>query len=185
MVPPSLRRVPRNGSPASTVLWGAPTPHRPSRPASMSRGDTTVASVIRSPRPRTRCRGPGSCWFRSPHPKSTVETSGSLRFLGNPNGHCPCSSTPVGPAAFYGTKCSATDTAPAYVHDEGSRRFQLSGLNHTALGLAVYASQGKSPDPTQDSLLAAGPALPGGIDTRWVPVKGFRVRGSSSFSKLA
>jgi hypothetical protein len=127
MVPPSLRRVPRNGSPASTVLWGAPTPHRPSRPASMSRGDTTVASVIRSPRPRTRCRGPGSCWFRSPHPKSTVETSGSLRFLGNPNGHCPCSSTPVGPAAFYGTKCSATDTAPAYFHDEGSGPLNFRG----------------------------------------------------------
>lgn len=115
---------------------------------------------------------------------STVETSGSLRFLGNPNGLSPCSSTPVRPTALCGTKCSATDTAPAYVHDEGSRRFKLSGLNHTALGLAVYASQGKSPGPTQDSLLAAGPALPGGVDTRWVPVKGFRVRGSSSFSKL-
>ena len=39
----------------------------------------------------------------------------------------------------------------------------FSGLDHTAFDLAVYASQGKSPDPTQDSLLAAGPAFPGGI----------------------
>ena len=113
-----------------------------------------------------------------------VEASGSLRFLENPNGHSPCSSTPVGPVALSGTKCSATDTAPALAHSEGSGRLIISGLSHTAFDLAVYASQGKSPGPTQDSLLAAGPALPGGSDTRWVPMKGFRVRGSSSFPKL-
>jgi hypothetical protein len=39
----------------------------------------------------------------------------------------------------------------------------ISGLNHTAFDLAVYASQGRSPATTQDSLPAAGPALPGGI----------------------
>ena len=39
----------------------------------------------------------------------------------------------------------------------------ISGLDRTALGLAVYASQWKSPSPTQDSLPAAGQALPGGI----------------------
>jgi hypothetical protein len=39
----------------------------------------------------------------------------------------------------------------------------ISGLNHTAFDLAVYASQGRSPTPTQDSLPAAGPALPDGI----------------------
>jgi hypothetical protein len=40
---------------------------------------------------------------------------------------------------------------------------QISGLNHTAFDLAVYASQGRSPATTQDSLPAAGPALPDGI----------------------
>src|SRR4051794_16147723 len=39
----------------------------------------------------------------------------------------------------------------------------ISGLNRRAFGLAVYASQGRSPAATQDSLPAAGPALPGGI----------------------
>jgi len=33
------------------------------------------------------------------------------------------------------------DTAPACVHDEGSRRLVLSGLNHTTFDLTVYASQ--------------------------------------------
>ena len=43
-------------------------------------------------------------------------------------------------------------------HDE-----EISGLNHTAFDLAVYASQWRSPATTQDSLPAAGPALPDGI----------------------
>jgi hypothetical protein len=94
---------------------------------------------------------------------SAVEASGSLRFLGNPGGHCPCSPTPVGPAAFCGSRCNATDAAPAYVHNEGSGRLEFSGLDHTTFDLAVYASQDRLPGPAQDSLLAAGPALPGGI----------------------
>ena len=74
-----------------------------------------------------------------------METSGSLRFLENPGGHCPCSTTPVGPDAPCGTKCDAPDAAPACVQDEGSRRLVISGLNHTTFDLAVYASQGGSP----------------------------------------
>jgi hypothetical protein len=46
---------------------------------------------------------------------------------------------------------------------EGSPRVMLSGLNDTALVLAVYASQGPLLAPTQDSLPVAGWALPGGI----------------------
>ena len=53
--------------------------------------------------------------------------------------------------------------APASDNDEGSPRRLISGLNHTAFDLAVYASQWKSPATTQDSLPAAGPALPDGI----------------------
>src|SRR4029077_1832572 len=53
--------------------------------------------------------------------------------------------------------------APASDNDEGSTRALISGLNHTAFDLAVYASQGRSPATTQDSLPAAGPALPDGI----------------------
>jgi hypothetical protein len=39
----------------------------------------------------------------------------------------------------------------------------ISGLNRTAFDLAVYASQWGSPATAQDSLPAAGPALPDGI----------------------
>ena len=62
-----------------------------------------------------------------------------------------------------GPLVNATGVVPAYVHNEDSLRLSLSGLNHTTFDLAVYASQGKSPDPTQDSLPVAGPACPGGI----------------------
>jgi len=40
---------------------------------------------------------------------------------------------------------------------------ETSGLGRTAFDLAVYAPQRGSPLPTQDSLPAAGPALPRGI----------------------
>lgn len=45
-----------------------------------------------------------------------------------------------------------------------------------AFGLAVYASQGRLPDTTQDSLPGAGQALLDGVLTRKVPMKGFRLR---------
>jgi hypothetical protein len=38
---------------------------------------------------------------------------------------------------------------------------QISGLNHTAFGLAVYASQWKLPATAQDSLPVAGPGSTG------------------------
>ena len=50
----------------------------------------------------------------------------------------------------------------------------LSTLNSMAFGLAVYASQRGSPRPTQNSLPAAGQALPDGLLTRKVPMKGFK-----------
>jgi len=51
----------------------------------------------------------------------------------------------------------------------------LSTLDSTAFGLAVYASQGRLPDTTQDSLPVAGQALRDGVLTRKVPMKGFQV----------
>ena len=50
-----------------------------------------------------------------------------------------------------------------------------------AFGLAVYASQGRSPDTTQDSLPVAGQALLDGVLTRKVPMKGFRFANYISF----
>ena len=50
----------------------------------------------------------------------------------------------------------------------------LSTLNSMAFGLAVYASRRGLPRSTQNSLPAAGQALPDGLSTRKVPLKGFR-----------
>ncbi len=58
----------------------------------------------------------------------------------------------------------------------------LSTLNSMAFGLAVYASQGRLPDTTQDSLPVAGQALLDGVLTRKVPMKGFKVVNYISFS---
>ena len=49
------------------------------------------------------------------------------------------------------------------VNNDGSRDYSLSRLNSTAFALAVYASQAGCPGTTQDSLPAAGQALPGGV----------------------
>ena len=66
---PSLARVPQVGSPGSTVLLDAATPCRPFRRASFpSLGDTTLASLVRPQRPRTR--GRGSSWSCSSGPPS-------------------------------------------------------------------------------------------------------------------
>ena len=82
------------------------------------------------------------------------------------------------------TKSKLPDTAPACVHDEGSRRLVLSGaITRPLTSLSTLRRMGR-PTTTQDSLLAAGPALPGGIRTRRVSAKGFRVQVSSSFPKL-
>ncbi len=77
------------------------------------------------------------------------------------------------------------DMAPARVNNEGSRDEKVSGLDPTALGLAVYASSWRSPDTTQDSLPAAWPSLAGrDFVTRRAATKGFRVRVSSPFPRL-
>jgi hypothetical protein len=52
---------------------------------------------------------------------------------------------------------------PRWWHGEGSKQEVISGLNHTASALAVYASPGGSPHKTQDSLPGTGQALPDGI----------------------
>ena len=110
----------------------------------------------------------------SPSGLLRVETAGSPKFPGNPRDHSPCSPTPAGPGTL-GHACVA-GTAPASDQDEDSHE-ELSGLNHTAFDLAVYASQGWSPTTTQDSLSAAGPALPDGIGYPQGSYKRFQVCG--------
>ena len=107
--------------------------------------DTTPARSLRSPRRGVRRRGPGvfANALRVPLSGSRVETTGPPTFLGNP--HCACAllSDPGGADASGRYDAS---TRPPY----GPRRRLphatcLSGLNHTAWTLAVYASQCRSP----------------------------------------
>jgi len=100
-----------------------------------------------------------------------VETVGSPKFLGNPLVPMPSSLTPAGPM-HQATSMHRHGPCP---HDnKGSLRVVISGLNGTASALPVYASPGGSLHRTQDSVLVAGQALPGGIRTRRIPAKGFR-----------
>ena len=159
----------RASSPASTVLSGAATSCRPSRRASLPspgryHGSTrTFRSRCRRV-PRRRARG----WSPGPLPGSLPWRRQDLpRSWGTKTVLLPCSSTPAGPthqAISMRRCCPRTD------HNEGSRN-ELSRLDRTASALAVYASWGnaatattRSPGPTQDSLPAAGQALPDGLE---------------------
>ena len=57
-------------------------------------------------------------------------------------------------------------TAPAQCHDEGSHESVISGLNHTASALAVYASQGGLPH--HHARLASG-CWPSSTGRDWLP----------------
>ena len=59
------------------------------------------------------------------------------------------------------TQC--VGTAPVFRKTKARRGLASLGVRWTALTLAVYASQCGLQRPTQDSLPAAGQALPGGI----------------------
>ena len=63
---------------------------------------------------------------------------------------------------------------PLIIERQRLPQLGLSTLNSMAFGLAVYASQRRLPDTTQDSLPVAGQALLDGLFTRRVPLKGFR-----------
>ena len=78
-----------------------------------------------------------------------------------------------------GPSATTPDTAPAYVHNEGSPRLKFSGLNHTAFDLAVSASQDGSPH--HHARLASG-CWPGFARRDWIPA-GFR-RKVSEFEAL-
>jgi hypothetical protein len=114
----------------------------------------------------------------------TMETSGSLRFLGNPGGHCPCSSTPAGSGRLSGPRVSCLTRPPLTSRTRAPSVFNFRGsITRPLTSLSTLRRVGR-PTTTQDSLLAAGPALPGGIRTHRVSTKGFRVLVSSSFPKL-
>ncbi len=87
--PPSLHGVLRSSSPASSLLWDAPTPCRPSRRTSLpSFGDTTLVPDLLPPT-GARGRGHGEIGIPVPEPEMSVETAGSLRFPSDPRVPAP------------------------------------------------------------------------------------------------
>ena len=160
--PPSQRGFRRSA--------GNPTP-RVRASVRMLHVEITVAC---SQRPGRTTVGSGELLFRVPSRKLSVETAGSLRFPSDPRVPTPCSQTPVGPihAGYSGVSARpplhCTTVAPA--------TRTISGLNRTASGLTVYASQGGL--PLHHARLASGcwPSFAGRDSfTRRVAMKGFRV----------
>jgi hypothetical protein len=169
-----------DGSPASQVRRGAPTPCFSFRCA------RRLAQRYRRPVARSlpfsarQDASAGRGWISAtPAPSCSTEETGSRRFLGSPCARAsaldPGRPVVVRPTSTTTARPSTVDTvsAPAIT--------AISGLDHAARALAVYASPKGLPPPAQDSLLAARPALPGG----WArPASGsvmkFRLRSSSS-----
>ena len=86
----------------------------------------------------------------------------------------PCSSDPGGIFALGRYRASMLPSA--FTTASASAISIISGLNHTARSLAVYASQGELPQ--RHARLASGwlASLSGRVlVTRWVPTKGFRL----------
>jgi hypothetical protein len=104
---------------------------------------------------------PGVCCSGCSRPGIAVETAGSPRFLGDPLAHMPCPQTPVGQRgqAPYGL------SGAAFRQSDGvgsTTTISVSGLNHTACALAVYASRWGLPSHHARLASGCGPALPGG-----------------------
>ncbi len=139
---------------------------RPSRRAPLpSLGDTLRCACRFAPGGPGRPTAGLGFVVRSPQPESSRrEAVRASQVPVQPAVPMPCSSTPAGPHApgHYG----AATRPPLCPRRRLPRFIQLSRLNRTALGLAVYASPGALPHKTQNSLPAAGQALPGGD---WCP----------------
>ena len=177
--------LPRRVPPLQRYYQGTMTSCRPSCRASLpSLGGTSVALVVFAPRrasapPRPGVVHPVSPAGKSPRKRQELPSSWGTSKLSV----CPCSVDSGGTACTrpLRRRSMALGISTAKAPTKG-----LSKLNSMAFGLAVYASQDGLPRPTQDSLPAAGQALPDGLSTRKVPMKGFRVASyiSSPFPKL-
>jgi hypothetical protein len=161
---PSLPGVHRDRSPGSSVLWDAPNPRRPSRTASLpSRADTIVSPVFRSPRPGASHRGPGSLVSGLPIRNCDGDV-GASQVPGEPWWPLSVFFDPGGIRRVLWDQVQqhltrpplmSTTKAPSVLSFRGSFTRPLTWLS-------TLRRVGR-PTTTQDSLLAAGPALPGGI----------------------
>ena len=117
----------------------------PLRPSSLPRGATTP-------------RGPGLLLPRRPRRLSSVEKTRPPRFLDNPCVHAPLSDPGGPPTPGHYSAGDGVFRTDYYVD---SAMMLISGLNHAACTLPVYASRPRSPQDAQHSVPAGGQPWPG------------------------
>jgi len=83
--------------------------------------------------------GPGVGHSASPSGHSSVETTGSPKFLGNPNSRLHMFSDPGRPKRS--RPIAERSRGPRSGNDEDANNVTLSGLNSMAFGLAAYVSR--------------------------------------------
>ena len=149
-------------SPASTVLWRCATPCAP-------------LAALRCLRLAIPCGVPGvslpavqdtkpRAWGSQsgPHVR-TFPQGGKQGLPGSRTTHCPFALFFDPGRTEHARPLRRVSMAPAMSTTKAPTIFQLSRLNRTASGLAVYASSRALPHATQNSLPAAGQALPDGL----------------------
>src|SRR6267142_2737636 len=172
------RRVPR-----LPRYYGAVRLPVPLSPDSVAFARQYPASRLsfRSRRSRSPNRGPG---VRHPVPTAGKIRREAVQGLPGSRGILVCLRPALRPRQDRRARpYSAIGTAPVMSTTKAPTIIILSGLHHTALALAVYASSRALLRATQDSLPTVGQLCGAGLDTRRIPLKGFR-RWSSSFLEL-
>ena len=134
----------------------------PSRRASLpSLGDTLRCAWGLLPTVQdTKPRAWGS--YSGPHFR-TLPQGGNQGLPGSRTTHCPFALFSDPGRTEHTRPLRCVGMAPAMTTTKALTKSQLSRLNRTASGLAVYASSRALPHATQNSLPAAGQALPDGL----------------------
>ena len=142
-------------------------------PLRFLRGAGTIRAPLFAPDRQGRSvRGPGLV-TGFPNRSTRMEMTGSPKFLEDPHGRVPWSSTPAGPSR------SATAALgcclPRCIRRRLPRFTFRGSIPRPAPSLSTLRRVG-CPTTTQDSLPAVGQRYRAGSDTRWVPMKGFSSR---------
>ena len=161
--PLSLHGLPPGGLPRfiSTMRMALTTGVLPSGSVSLAFGTTRASSTFRSrPARLAYLVGPGigstGCSLSG---GLRVETTVPPKFLGNPNVSAPRSLTPLGSPALL---ASTRQLLPARSPNGTTSGLAVSGLDHAAHSLPVYASQRLSPMPPRKTRFQRSPTLLGG-----------------------
>jgi hypothetical protein len=128
------------------------------------------ASLDRSTRRQSSGLELGSAASPSRHSRGSLR---SPKFLGEPAVNMPCSCRPRpgdSQSVVWESLLPSTRTEGVGLTAISG----ISGLDHTACSLAVYASHRGSPRATQDSLPAGHHPLLDRVRTCWLSLKGFR-----------